>query len=616
MAAFGCDAWTGTWELASRENWDVYLEFTGVPAEIRAEVSGAADYHKYRVDKVGFTMDHQIPEKNMHLHFRADLDGQWTDSPYPKPTVGLWAADGEHATPTWRNSWLEEPVCFKSEIPNFMGKEGNTVTIERRLISPDEIKMTLHVCEGSNIVVGPCWTTMRKISPNGPAPLAWLRARGKPIKTAEGRHEALEQVFKMMSDSENIDAFSDAQEKDRVCPPRFDGSAKMLLGGCKFYQGLVPQWMTPEQVEDTCPPPLKNGVDAECTIVNEPKGVGIVIVPWNAPVTLAFVPMLGMLAAGNHVVVKPSELTPNTSAVIRRLCHKYLHGYVWVEEGAVDAVNRLIDEAADHLVFTGGASIAKIVAARCAQVLTPVTLELGGKSPVFIDRGLQDSMLNSAVREILETKVYKTGQFCCAHDYALVHEEIHDAFCAKLRAAIEALGPKRNVPLIGRRQYEGLKQKLLDAGCECLPPLDGTFAPNDDAMTLPFCGLLSPAMDNSLLTSEIFGPIMPILKVKDVHEAASLVSGPREKPLIAYCYSEDPVAVNAFLCGTQSGNLAVNSGPMRMHLNFNGGFGGIGPSGSGVSMWGREALREFSNRRSVIRAQGGFAQSYFSGPPS
>jgi len=288
-----------------------------------------------------------------------------------------------------------------------------------------------------------------------------------------------------------------------------------------------------------------------------------------------------------------------------------------VEEGSREAVERLIDEGPDHLVFTGGAETAKAVAARCAQTLTPVTLELGGKSPVFVDRGLEDKMLELAIREIIETKVYKTGQFCCAHDYALVHEDIHTAFCSKLTAAIEALGARRNVLMIGRRHYEAVKQKLLEADADSLPPMVDQYKPNDEAMTLPFTALLAPTPEKSVLTQEIFGPILPIVKVKNVNEAIDVVNGPfMKQPLIAYCYSQDSSNVDAFVSGIPAGNVAVNAGPQRLQLNYNAGFGGVGRSGSGVSFWGREALREFSNRKHVIHAKDGFAKSFFSGPPA
>merc|ERR1719277_2797902 len=125
--------------------------------------------------------------------------------------------------------------------------------------------------------------------------------------------------------------------------------------------------MVPEQIDDACPAPLQAGVPADWTVVNEPKGVGVNISPWNAPVQLSVIPMIGMVAAGNTCVIKPPDLVPNVSKLFRQLCQRYLDGYVWVEEGGRDAVERLIDEGADHLVFTGGGEIAKAIAARCAQ---------------------------------------------------------------------------------------------------------------------------------------------------------------------------------------------------------------------------------------------------------
>mmetsp|Transcript_55158 Transcript_55158/g.129136 ORF Transcript_55158/g.129136 Transcript_55158/m.129136 type:complete len:469 (-) Transcript_55158:63-1469(-) len=446
----------------------------------------------------------------------------------------------------------------------------------------------------------------------GSAPIAYLRAHGQSLRTLDERIAVLSKVTTMLT--EGADELSVAQEKDRVVPSKFNPG--MLCGACRYYIEHLPAWMEPEKLEETCPPLFKGGVEADLEMVSEPKGVCINVVPWNAPVTLAVAPMLAMLAAGNHVVVKPPELTPTVSAAFRSLCAKYLAGYVLVEEGGKEAVERLIDEGADHLAFTGGSEIAKVVAARCAQTLTPVTLELGGKSPVFIDKGLSVDILASSVREILETKVYKTGQFCCAHDYALVHEGIYDAFCATLQDAIIALGSKRNVKLLGAKQYNAVKGMLEGSEASLLPPFEGECAPDEEAMTLPMTAVLEPRRDSALLTKEVFGPLLPVLKVGSVEEATEIVKAmPTGKPLIGYCYSEDEKSVATFQ-NIAAGNIAVNAGPMRFHMNFNVGFGGVGSSGTGVALWGKEAFREFSNRKYICRAKNGFAKSYFSGPPT
>lgn len=601
------DDWTGTWKIDRRENWDAFMEFCHIPTEKREEFLVAADFLSFRVDSAGFTLEHRAPVHNMHLLFRGDLDGTWADSPY--------VFDPAHSNSKCFHSWVEETACFKTEYPAWCGHEGLTMITERRLVSKSCLTTTDRFFEGDTLKAGPFTSYYDRASQDGPAPIAWLRARGKSLATAEERLEVINKVAKLIE--EGVEEISSAQAVDRVVPAKFVPG--QLLGACKSYQKLVPDWIKPEPLEDTFPDAQKGGVDTDWSVINEPKGVCVNVSPWNAPMTLSVIPMLGMLAAGNRVVVKPPELVPNVSKVFRKLCDKYLRGYVWVEEGDKDAVNRLIDEGPDHLVFTGGAEIAKLVMARCAAQLTPVTLELGGKSPCFIDKGLPDGILSSAVREILETKVYKTGQFCCAHDYALVHEAIYDEFCARLRTQIDELQEKRNVPLIARRQYENVKRKLQDAllsGAECLPPQEGAFAADDIHMTLPMTGLINVPLDTAVLTEEIFGPILPIVKVANIQEAIGFINRPcSAKPLIGYCYSEDQTSIDAFLAQTSSGNVAVNAGPMRVLGNYNAGFGGIGPSGMGTSMWGKDALREFSNRKHVVRAKAGFAQSYFSGPP-
>lgn len=580
----------------------MYSKYCDKPADAREVL-------RYRVDAGAFTMESQISGQGHHSYVRSDigplsLSGPWIHA------VGGQLQDSPYGP--WRHAWVQEYVHFRTEIPDFMGKDGKTLHLERHLVSNAEIKMTAHIMEGDAIVLGPCYAYLKKMSSGGPAPVSWLRTTGSPLDTKQARHEVLEQIFKMVG--ENLDEITSAQLADRVVPAVFNPG--QVQGACRFYQSLIPEWMEPEPMEDTCPAVLRGGVEAQFKIINEPKGVCINVAPWNAPMTLSLLPTIGMLAAGNRVVIKPPDQTPALSAALRRLCQKYLHGYVWVEEGGKETVERLIDEGADHLVFTGGGEVAKHVAARCAMMLTPVTLELGGKSPLFIDDGLPESVLEDAVREVLELKVYKTGQFCCAHDYALVHEAVHDSFCAKLKAAIEGLGDKRHVMVLGRRQYDAVKAKLDASAAERMPPLEGPYKLDEANMTIPFTALVGEAADSSIMKEEIFGPLLPVLKVRGVDEAISIVNSvPTGKPLIAYCYSETPESVTAFSSMTSSGMLAINSGPFRILCNYNAPIGGIGPSGTGRSFWGREALREFSNRKVVCQAKSGFAKSYFSGPP-
>lgn len=606
----------------SAESWEAEWQTCPVPSESSTEKT-AVEKIRIAANPSRLTLEvHDMRTQTQHALLCGDMGPDWQDAPEDAiilveaalRVAGTASSGFTIPSLQWRHHWADESMsCLITEFRDTSTQE--VIVIERRLSSENSMKKSIAVKTQDGITHVSASSDMQKTSSGtGPAPVTFLRQHGRSLKTLEERKKVLDAVGKLIL--ENMDAISEAHETDRVVPAKFDGTGKMILGGIANYKDLLPKWMEPESIPDAAPPMVKAGVEAVWAVHNEPLGVCINIAPWNAPVTLCLIPALAMLAAGNYVVIKPPDLVPNISALLRRLCQKYLAGYVWVEEGDKDTVNRIIDEGADHLEFTGGAEIAKIIAARCARVLTPVTLELGGKSPCFVDKGLSDVMLDNAIREIFETKVHKTGQFCCAHDYALVHEDVHAEFCARFKSKLEELGPKRKVLMIGRRQYEEVKRKLNESGAECIPPLDGEMVPDDQSMTIPMTGLLQPSLDKRVLTEEIFGPLLPILKVKGVQEAVDIINRPvSAKPLIAYCYTTDPDAQEYFVGSVPAGNIAVNGGPQRMIGNYASGFGGVGPSGTGVGFWGRDALAEFSNRKKVMRAQGGFAKSFFSGPP-
>mmetsp|Transcript_2067 Transcript_2067/g.3484 ORF Transcript_2067/g.3484 Transcript_2067/m.3484 type:complete len:186 (-) Transcript_2067:127-684(-) len=172
----GMESWTGTWEMDRRENWNVYLEALGIPEPAWEAASKAPDFHMYRMTDADFTLDHKIPAQSMHLHFKASLDGEWHDSPYPKPTVAHWDGDEgrDKSMPKWKTFWLEKGISFKTEIPDFMGK-GLFLELDREVVSPTEIKMTVNLYKDEtkeSLVAGPCYTYMKKIADEGPAPIA------------------------------------------------------------------------------------------------------------------------------------------------------------------------------------------------------------------------------------------------------------------------------------------------------------------------------------------------------------------------------------------------------------------------------------------------------------
>jgi len=587
-----------------------------------AENEDAAPQCKIRVSSDPERVTFELHANKIHCLLCGDLSEEWQPAPPQASTFeALTGKDGKglglEAPLMWRHYWADGSKILRTELRTEAPGNGERaiLRIDRQLVSGGNLSTKTQLVQG-DALMELAELTWRRLpveeAGEGPAPVAFLRGHGLPLASTEDRMKALDKVEELLADSDMI---SKAQEMDRVVPQNWTGSGQMIRGGIAFYKGLLPEWTKPEPVPDLNPPIVQAGVEARYEIHNEPKGVCINIAPWNAPATLSFGPTVSMLAAGNHVVIKPPDMVPNVSAAIRRLCQKYLHGYVWVEEGGKEVVERLIDEGADHLEFTGGGEIAKVVAARCAQTLTPLTLELGGKSPAFVDAGLDLDALRSVAKEIMETKVFKTGQFCCAHDYALVHKSVFNEFCSIFEEVVKDLGSRRQVRLIGRKQYESVKFLLKDADVQCIPTMDGEFQLNDEDMSVPMTGLLSPSFDRAVLKREIFGPIIPILAVSSVDEAIGIINRVGPKPLIAYCYTKGEAAEKSFVSGVPAGNIAVNGGPQRMIGNYAVSFGGTGPSGTGAGFWGKDALREFSNRKCVMSAKDGFARSFFSGLP-
>lgn len=369
----------------------------------------------------------------------------------------------------------------------------------------------------------------------------------------------------------------------------------MMKGAVGFYKGSLAEWAKPQPKNETLPPFMQT--EGSWEVVPEPKGVGLVIAPWNAPVLLCALPLLGMLAAGNLCVLKPSEAAPNTSRLLARLVPKYFPDRsVVVAEGGRETVEALIDAKVDHILFTGGGEIAKKILALAARHLIPCSLELGGKNPCFVDKSTPEQ-LALYVAEIVGTKSYFGGQFCQAHDYCLVHEEVFDDFVKLVEEKISALGERRQCRMIHATHALRVKSMLVGQEDKARPPLPSETSEED---CVPLTLLVEPDLDSAVMQQEIFGPLLPIFKTKSSKDAAQFVAQ-RPKPLVAYCYSSEVSAADEFRDTTSSGNLAVNCGPQRMQSNFNVGFGGVGDSGYGHSIWGRAAFDDYSHHKTVFR---------------
>ncbi len=344
-------------------------------------------------------------------------------------------------------------------------------------------------------------------------------------------------------------------------------------------------------------------------IYREPLGRVLILSPWNYPFQLALAPLVGALAAGNTVVLKPSELSPATSQILSEVCAKaFPKEVVGVALGGADVASRLLAEKWDHIFFTGGERVGKIVMTAAAKHLTPVTLELGGKSPCLVEKSAD---LKVTARRIVWGKFYNSGQTCVAPDYLLVEEEVEKELVGLLRDTLkEFFGeiPKQSKDygrIVNAAHFERLSKYLQGAKI--------AFGGETDLSTrfIAPTGLLDVSLDSPVMTEEIFGPILPILPVKDVSKMVEIVQA-RPKPLALYAFTKNPQISERILSELSFGGGCIND--TLMHLaNSRLPFGGVGTSGMG-NYHGRYSFEIFSHKKAVLK-QGFFPEVKFRYPP-
>ncbi|MFC8949577.1 aldehyde dehydrogenase family protein [Streptomyces rochei] len=351
-------------------------------------------------------------------------------------------------------------------------------------------------------------------------------------------------------------------------------------------------WLRPEPA----PVPAHLGADATAWTQYDPLGVVLVIAPWNYPAQLLLAPVVGALAAGNAVVAKPSELAPATSAALARLLPRYLDtDAVAVVEGGIPETTALLVERFDHIFYTGNGTVGRIVMRAAAEHLTPVTLELGGKSPAFVDR---DADLDTVAARLVAGKFLNAGQTCVAPDYVLTDPETAAALESALVRAVEAqygTDPARSTEyarIVNERHFDRLTG-LLDSGRVVV----GGGSDRSRKYLAPTV-LADVAPDAPVMREEIFGPILPIVTVPGLDEAIDFVND-RDKPLALYVFSESDGTRERFAAETSSGGLGY--GLPLAHLTVSDlPFGGVGESGMG-NYHGRYSIETFSHRKAVLK---------------
>ena len=375
------------------------------------------------------------------------------------------------------------------------------------------------------------------------------------------------------------------------------------LGPLKHAKAHLKAWMKPEKRKTT--PAILGLLGAKAEVRFQPKGVVGIISPWNFPVNLTFAPLAGVLAAGNRAMIKPSEFTPATSDLMAQMfADAFSEDEIAVFPGGPEIGKAFSELAFDHLVFTGATSIARHVMKAAAANLVPVTLELGGKSPVILGRSADYA--TSAAR-IMAGKTLNAGQICLAPDYVMAPVDQVATFVKEATAAVTAMFPtiKDNpdyTAVIAERHYERIKGYVDDArakGAEIIEinPAGEDFG-QQEHRKIPPTLILNPTPEMKVMQEEIFGPVLPVMTYQTVDEAIAYVNA-HDRPLGLYYFGADAAEEAQVLAQTTSGGVTVND--VIFHVAMEDlPFGGVGPSGMG-SYHGVDGFREFSHRKSVYR---------------
>ena len=424
----------------------------------------------------------------------------------------------------------------------------------------------------------------------------------RPVPLAM-RKDRLTRAIRMLVD--HAEAFCTALSNDFGHRSREQTMLTDVLGGIrslKHARAKLDRWARPDRRKLQFPLGL---LGARAWVEYQPKGVVGVIAPWNFPIQLTMGPLAGILAAGNRAMVKCSEFTPRTTALFEQIAPDYFDPaeLVFVSGGA--EVGRAFSALPfDHLIFTGATGIGRHILHAAADNLTPVTLELGGKSPTIIGRSAD---IAQATARVAIGKLMNAGQICLAPDYLLVPDEKEDAVIAGLKGAASTLYPRfldnpDYTSIVDERHHVRLQSYLDDArakGGEVIEvnPAGEDFAASNGTK-MPLYLVRNPSDDMAVMQDEIFGPVLPVKRYAGIDEAIDFVNR-RDRPLGLYYFGSDKAEERRVLERTISGGVTVND--VIFHISAEElPFGGVGPSGMGA-YHGFDGFKTFSHARAIYR---------------
>ena len=373
------------------------------------------------------------------------------------------------------------------------------------------------------------------------------------------------------------------------------------IGALQHAKAHLKKWMKSERRKTS--PALLGLFGAKAEVRYQPKGVVGVISPWNFPVNLTFTPLAGILAAGNRAMIKPSEYTPATSELMARMFGgAFSEEEIAVVTGGPEVGQAFAGLPFDHLIFTGATGIARHVMKAAAENLTPLTLELGGKSPVILGRSAD---VATAAARIMNGKTLNAGQICLAPDYVLAPRDKLETFVGEAQGAVRRMFPtlKDNpdyTAIVAQRHYDRIMGYIDDARAKGarvveLKPEGEDLSQQEHRKIAPTL-IIEPTDDMKVMQEEIFGPVLPVKTYEAVDEAIAYVNA-HDRPLGLYYFGDDAAEQEKVLTGTTSGGVTVND--VVFHVAQEDlPFGGVGPSGMG-SYHGLDGFKEFSHRKAV-----------------
>ncbi|AXP50458.1 aldehyde dehydrogenase family protein [Bacillus subtilis] len=414
--------------------------------------------------------------------------------------------------------------------------------------------------------------------------------------TAEQRREKLQRFLDSViaHEEEIIEAIRKDVRKPyhEVKKAEIEGTKKAIRDNMNNLE----QWMAPKEVGSSLSP------DANGILMYEPKGVTLILGPWNYPFMLTMAPLAASLAAGNSAIVKLSDFTMNTSNIAAKVIRDaFDEKEVAIFEGEVEVATELLDQPFDHIFFTGSTNVGKIVMTAAAKHLASVTLELGGKSPTIID---SEYDLMDAAKKIAVGKFVNAGQTCIAPDYLFIKKDVQDRFAGILQTVVNAgfmeddHNPDRSkfTQIVNDRNFNRVKDLFDDAiekGAEVV--FGGVFDASDRTISPTVLKNVTP--DMKIMQEEIFAPILPMMNYEDIDEVIDYVND-RDKPLALYVFSKNQDLIDNVLQHTTSGNAAIND--VVVHFSdVNLPFGGVNTSGIG-SYHGVYGFKEFSHEKGVF----------------